>query len=70
MANALQPGDKAKSPISETVAGVYPKNECKPTAVDGFRVYVPNATASQYIPHTTTGCKNSAVHLMSHKPYR
>ena len=66
----LQPGDKAKSPISETVAGVYPKNECKPTAVDGFRVYVPNATVSQYIPHATTGCKNSAVHLMSHKPYR
>lgn len=66
----LTPGDKAKSPISETVAGVYPTKECKPTAVDGFRVYVPNATVSQYVPHATTGCKNSAVHLMSHKPYR
>lgn len=45
-------------------------NECKPTAVDGFRVYVPNATVSQYIPRATTGCKSSAVHLMSHQPYR
>lgn len=66
----LQPGDKAKSKISETVAGVYSPNECKPAPVDGFRVYVPDATSSQYIPHPTTGCKNSAVHLMSHRAYR
>jgi hypothetical protein len=65
----LQPGDKVKSKITEVDAGVFSASLCKPTPVDGFRIYVPNATKSQYVPHPTTGCKNSAVHLISQKPY-
>jgi hypothetical protein len=66
----LRPGKRLVSPISETVAANYPKRKCRPAHVDGFRVYVPNATASQYVPHPTTGCRNVAIHLLSHKPYR
>ena len=66
----LQPGQKVVSEVSETVAGVFSASDCQPTHVDGFRVYVPNATRSKYIAHPTTGCRNAAVHLISHKPYR
>ncbi len=66
----VQPGQKVVSRVSETVAGVYPKRECRPKHVDGFRVYIPNETRSQYIKHPTTGCRNDAVHLLSHKAFR
>ncbi len=66
----VEPGQKVVSPVSETVASVYPRRECRPTHVDGFRVYVPNETASQFIAHPTTGCRNERVHLLSHKSYR
>ena len=65
----LKPGDKVKSKITEVDASVFSNSLCKPTPVDGFRVYVPNATKSQYIPHPTTGCKNKSVHLISQLPY-
>lgn len=65
----LQPGDKAVSRVSGAVAGVYPHKKCRPAHVDGFRVYVPNATKSQFVKHRTTGCANAHVHLISHKPF-
>jgi hypothetical protein len=67
---ALRPGQRVVSAVSETVAGNFPASTCHPTAVDGFRVYVPNATRSQFIAHRTTGCGNASVHLISHKPFR
>jgi hypothetical protein len=66
----LAPGDKVRSPVVETSAAPYSKAKCQPTPVDGFRVYVPDETRSQYIAHPTTGCKNPAVHLLAHKAYR
>ena len=66
----LTPGQRVISEVSETVAGNFSASTCHPTAVDGFRVYVPNATKSQFIAHRTTGCANAAVHLIAHKPYR
>jgi hypothetical protein len=65
----LQPGQRVRSDVSETVAGNFPSAKCRPAPVDGFRVYVPNATKSQFIAHKTTGCRNTSVHLISHKPY-
>ena len=65
----LTSGQSAKSELSETVAANYPKHICHPHHVRGLRVYVPNATASQYIPHPTTGCLSHHVHLMFHKAY-
>jgi hypothetical protein len=66
----LSPGQRVISEVSETVAGNFSASTCHPTAVDGFRVYVPNATKSQFIAHRTTGCANASVHLIAHKPYR
>jgi hypothetical protein len=67
---AVPPGHKVRSPVVETSAAPYPKNKCKPTPVDGFRVYVPDETRSQFVAHPTTGCKNPEVHLLEHKAYR
>ena len=66
----VRPGKKVVSRVSETDAGVYSRRECRPAKVDGFRVYIPNETESQYIPHPTTGCRSHRVHLMTHKAYR
>lgn len=65
----LQPGDKVRSAVSETSTAPYPKNVCRPTKVDGFRVYVPDETHAFFIPHKTTGCANPKVHLLQHKAY-
>jgi|SRR3954463_65475 uncharacterized protein DUF4232 len=66
----LAPGDKVRSAVSETSTGPYPKSECRPTKVDGFRVYVPDETHSLFVAHPTTGCANPKIHLLQHKPYR
>jgi hypothetical protein len=65
----LEPGEKVRSAVVETSYAPYPKKECKPRKVDGFRVYVPDETRSQFIEHKTTGCANPEVHLLEHKAY-
>jgi hypothetical protein len=65
----LEPGEKVRSRVVETSYAPYPKKECRPTKVDGFRVYIPDETRSQFIPHETTGCANPEVHLLAHKAY-
>lgn len=66
----LAPGDRAVSRVTETVAEDYPRGRCRPTDVDGFRVYAPDTTRSFFVAHATTGCANDAVHLLSHRPFR
>jgi hypothetical protein len=66
----LEPGDKVRSAIVETSFAPYPRKECRPIKVDGFRVYVPDETRSFFIEHPTTGCANPKVHLLEHKAYR
>jgi len=65
----LAPGDKVRSAVVETSTGPYPKKQCRPTPVDGFRVYLPDETRSQFIEHPTTGCANDEIHLLAHKAY-
>ena len=65
----LAPGDKVRSAVVETSSGPYPKKQCQPTPVDGFRVYLPDETRSQFIEHQTTGCANDEIHLLAHKAY-
>jgi len=65
----LKPGDKVRSAVVETSYAPYPRKKCKPRKVDGFRVYVPDETRSQFVAHPTTGCANPAVHLLAHKAY-
>jgi hypothetical protein len=66
----LEPGDKVRSRVVETSYGPYPKKKCQPTEVDGFRVYLPDETRSQFIARPTTGCANAEIHLLAHKAYR
>ncbi|MEO6509486.1 MAG: DUF4232 domain-containing protein [Nocardioides sp.] len=66
----LKPGDRVRSRVAETSYAPFPKAKCRPRHVDGFRVFIPDATASQFIAHPTTGCANGEVHLISHRPYR
>lgn len=66
----VEPGRRVRSVVDEAVAQNYPRRRCHPRHVDGFRVYVPDATRSQYVEHPTTGCASSRVHLVSHKAYR
>jgi hypothetical protein len=66
----LRPRQRVISQVVEVVADVYSPRECRPAPVDGFRVYVPNATRAQYVRHPTTGCRNPDLHLISHRAYR
>ena len=66
----LRPGQRAVSKVAETSAANYPRRRCSPHAVDGFRVYIPNETASLFVAHRTRGCLNSDVHLLAHRAFR
>lgn len=66
----VRAGGRLRSPLDEVRAVNVPKRKCRRAHVDGFRIYVPNATKSQYVPHPTTGCRNTHVHLLFEKPYR
>lgn len=66
----LSPGQRLRSPLDEVSAFNFPKQRCRRAHVDGFRVYVPNATKSQYVAHPTTGCRNHHVKLLFVKPLR
>ena len=65
----VRPGKRVVSDVDAVVAQNYPVKRCRPAQVDGFRVYVPNATESQYVAHATRGCKNPRIHLLSHGPF-
>ncbi len=66
----LAPGDRARSLVTETVAQDYPRSACRPTGVDAFLVYPPDATRPFFVKHRTTGCLDESVHLISHRPFR
>ncbi len=66
----LEPGERATSLVTETVAADYPRSRCRPAHVDAFRVYPPDATRSQVVAHPTSGCRNPEVHLLSHRAFR
>lgn len=66
----VRPGRRVVSDVSATGTAPYPRRTCRPAKVDGFRVYLPDETRSQYVPHPTTGCRNARLHLLEHKAYR
>jgi hypothetical protein len=65
----LEPGERVAGQVVETSYGPFPKGQCRPTPVDGFRVYLPDETRSQFIAHPTTGCASPSVHLLAHKAF-
>ena len=66
----VRPGQRVVSDLSATSAAPYPRRRCRPAHVDGFRVYLPDETRAQYVPHPTAGCRNRRVHLLEHKAFR
>ncbi|MBC7276845.1 DUF4232 domain-containing protein [Nocardioides sp.] len=65
----MKPGQVAVSEVAESTAENYPASKCKPTKVDGFRVYVPDSYDSQFVRHETTGCADKNVSLLSHRAF-
>jgi hypothetical protein len=67
----LRPGEHANATLQETDAGVYSPARCKPTRVDGLRVYPPNQTASLFVKRAGMACASDKVvllHLQAYKP--
>jgi hypothetical protein len=46
----------------------YPTSECRPTPVDGLRLYVPGSRLAKFIPFHTTGCRSTSPTTISVKP--
>ncbi len=64
----LAPGQYAQSPIQMVDVYNYPASTCRPTKVDGLRVYVPGSTLAKFIPYKTTGCLSTAITTITVKP--
>ena len=64
----LAPRQHADAPIRMVTAQSYPASVCRPTPVDGLRVYVPGSTLAKFIPFRTTGCRATNVTTIFVKP--
>lgn len=52
----LQPGQSAAADVQFAQVANFDPAVCKPTAVKGLRVYLPQETASKFLPDPGTGC--------------
>jgi len=78
----VPPGGRVVSRVDMVSTGPYDKKVCRPTKVDGLRVYVPNSHVSQFVPvtswklakHTSvttwSACANRRLRTLSHEAYR
>ena len=69
----LRPGQRATSRVQIAQTANYDKRDCRPTKVDGFRVYVPNSYVSQFVAYRTTACAKDLGPLgpqLSHQALR
>lgn len=57
----LAPKQHADAPIRMVNVQNYPASVCRPTPVDGLRVYVPGSRLAKFIPFRTTGCRATNV---------
>lgn len=63
----LAPGAKATAVLQLAQASNYPS--CGVTAAAGFRVYLPEDTAAQFVPMAEQGCSNASVVLLEVSPF-
>jgi hypothetical protein len=54
----LKPGQTAAAVIQFVNVRNYPDDICRPTPVRGLRIYLPQETASNFVPMPGTGCAN------------
>ncbi|KQZ90407.1 hypothetical protein ASD62_15080 [Phycicoccus sp. Root563] len=64
----LSPGQHADAPIRLVNVQNYPASTCRPTPVDGLRVYVPGSTLAKFVPHRTTGCRSTTITTIFVRP--
>lgn len=65
----VSPGQRVVSSLGVAEWRNYDRSTCRPVHADGYRVYVPNATRSQFIRSPQTVCGNTHVHLLHHTAY-
>ena len=65
---SLAPRQHADAPVRMVDVQNYPASVCRPTAVDGLRVYVPGSRLAKFIPFHTTGCRSTAVSTIFVRP--
>lgn len=65
----LAPGRSATATLQIAQAGNYDSATCRPTPVDGLRVYPPNDTTALFVRYTApTGCRSDQVSLLTVGP--
>lgn len=57
----LWPGQRAVSKVQIAQTANYDRSLCRPRRVDGFRVYVPDAYVSLFVPYQTRACSRKAI---------
>jgi uncharacterized protein DUF4232 len=64
----LAPGAKANAVVRVINAQNYPSGTCSPDSASFLLIYPPNQTQALDVPYKSTGCKNSAVKVLSISP--
>ena len=57
----LNPGQTAVADIQFVNVQNFDPGTCQPTAVKGLRIYLPQETASNFVPSTGTGCASTKI---------
>jgi hypothetical protein len=61
----LAPRQTANALLRIADAGNYPSATCHPVSTSYLQIYPPNQTAALYLAHTSTGCKNTSIKLLT-----
>ncbi|WP_370444825.1 DUF4232 domain-containing protein [Amycolatopsis sp. CA-128772] len=57
----LNPGQTAAADIQFVNVGNFDPGACQPTQVKGLRIYLPQETASNFVPDEGTGCAGTKI---------
>lgn len=57
----LNKGDSVSADIGFVQVANFDPATCKPTATTGLRIYLPQDTASKFVPDPGTGCANTKI---------
>jgi hypothetical protein len=61
----LQPQGVASATLRVIDAGAYSPSKCGPVATTWLQIYPPGQYGALYLPYKSTGCSDSATHLLT-----
>ena len=61
----LQPRGVASTTLRIVDALNFPTSTCKPVSTTWLQIYPPNQYGALYVPYKSTGCANSATHILT-----